>query len=269
MKINRLFSQAKDEHTLSASEIARFSNMPENKLEIWESIDSTNTRAKMLADENREICCVLADTQTAGRGKNGRHFFSPPGAGLYMSIILRTALSPDVCMLLTPYAAVAVVSALRAISPAEPGIKWVNDIYLHGKKVCGILTEPVFSQKKEILSYAIIGIGINIKKQTFPPELSAIASSVENEYSCQINRNRLAGEILRRLQNPSAQQLKDCLPAYRKDQILLGKKITVYRGNEVFPATALGITEEGALLVQTETDTFPVFCGEVTIRPES
>lgn len=253
---------------LCLSEIARFSGVTENTLELHSVIDSTNTRALMLAASGSGVLCVLAEAQTAGRGKQGRSFFSPPGFGLYMSVLIRASLSPEACMLLTPYAAVAVADSLRAVSSAEPKIKWVNDIYLHQKKVCGILTEPVFSSETGLLSHAVVGIGINVAKQRFPDDLCAIASSVENEYDCHVDRSQLAGEILKRLLRiDSEEQLRSCLPAYRKDQLLLGKEITVYRGNETFRAKALAITEEGALLVRDRDGrTFPVFCGEVSVR---
>lgn len=266
-KNNNPNEHPKQSAPLSLSEISRVSGIPENAIELHATIDSTNTRALSLASDGLKITCVLAEQQTAGRGKQGRSFFSPQRSGLYMSVIVRAPLSPDACMLLTPYAAVAVAESLRAVSPADPKIKWVNDIYLNQKKICGILTEPVFSSETGLLAHAVIGIGINVAKQRFPEELRAIASSVENECDCHVDRSRLAGEILSRLKITSKDQLRKCIPAYRKDQLLPGKEITVYRGNESFPATALDVTEDGALLVRDQNgNVIPLFCGEVTIR---
>lgn len=177
---------------------------PEIPVEIrhFGTLPSTNITARTLAAEGAPAwTVVLADSQTAGRGRLNRHFFSPAGTGLYMSIILRSSLPAIQALRITPAAAVSTAEAIEAISGRSAQIKWVNDILLDGKKVCGILTESIVAPESGTFSYAVLGIGINIlpPPDGFPPEISGIAASIAETASDPDElRMRLAAEVLNR-----------------------------------------------------------------------
>ncbi|MDR1131525.1 MAG: biotin--[acetyl-CoA-carboxylase] ligase, partial [Oscillospiraceae bacterium] len=143
--------------------------------------DSTNTQAKKLAaDGARHGTLLLAEEQTAGRGRSGKRFFSPRGLGLYMSVILRPDAATVSPRLVTLAAAVSVCRAVEALTGLEPRIKWVNDVYLDGKKICGILTEAVMDMESGGIDSIIVGVGVNcaVEEAILPPELHGIVGSI-------------------------------------------------------------------------------------------
>ena len=150
--------------------------------EYLEEIDSTNRYVKQLgaagAPEGR---VVIANRQSAGRGRLGRSFFSPGEKGIYMSVLLRPEIELERAVLITSMAAVAVARAIERVSDIPAKIKWVNDIFLNRKKVCGILTESGINAETGKLEYAVLGIGVNVGSMEFPEELKGIATSVSNE----------------------------------------------------------------------------------------
>jgi BirA family biotin operon repressor/biotin-[acetyl-CoA-carboxylase] ligase len=147
--------------------------------------------------------------QSAGRGRLGRSFYSPGDTGLYMSILLRPALQPENAVLITCAAAVAVSNAIREVCGEEVQIKWVNDLFLHQKKVCGILTEASFSAQTNGLDYAVCGIGVNVypPENGFPEELASIAGAVCSAPEEGL-RDRLAAAILRHTENAKNHVMK-------------------------------------------------------------
>ncbi|MBR3691114.1 MAG: biotin--[Clostridia bacterium] len=158
---------------------------------------STNTLAREAGAAGAEAgLVILAGEQTAGRGRLGRSFFSPEGTGLYMSLLLRPHLPPEKVIRITTAAAVAVCRAVEKLTGERPGIKWVNDIFLRGRKVCGILTEAAFDGRAG-LRYAVLGIGINVMppRGGFPPEIADIAGSIFDAYAPGL-RERCAAEVL-------------------------------------------------------------------------
>ena len=168
---------------LSEAEIRRWLKAGELgcELEIHEKLDSTNNRAKALAAAGaKHGMTVIADSQTGGRGRMGRSFFSPEHSGIYMTVILKPAISPDKAGLLTSLAAVAAARAVEKVSGADVKIKWVNDLYAGGKKICGILSEAGLGMETGRLDWAVVGIWINTAKMVFPEDLREIASSVGN-----------------------------------------------------------------------------------------
>lgn len=234
-------------------------------VEYHASLGSTNDRAKELARTGKRNVCVIADAQEKGRGRNGRPFFSPPGCGLYLSVVTE-AREGD---LLTVRAAVAVSGAIGALTGRECGIKWVNDLLLDGKKVCGILAEGVSGcgsgkerERTGKPDAAVLGIGVNLRKTAFPPELAGIATDLESATGVSVGRDALAEAILTRLAEPW--DAADVLGKYRARCVVLGKTVTVRRGNEVFSAKALDVDEAGALLVEAEGRQMRLFSGEVT-----
>lgn len=213
---------------------------------------------------------VIADRQTAGRGRMRRAFFSPGGTGLYMSLLLRPDLSPSNSALITAAAAVAAAEAVEQVSGRFARIKWVNDIHLDGKKVCGILTEGVVGADGR-LQYAVLGIGVNVASPPggFPEELRTIACAVFENGAPEDARARLAAGILTRFHRFQALEERAFLPAYRQRSCVLGRNVQVTLGEEEFPARALSIDDDCRLIVQTERGLLPLCAGEVSIRPMS
>ena len=155
-------------------------------------IDSTNRYLKELAATGApEGTVVIANKQSAGRGRLGRSFFSPEEKGIYMSILLRPEIELERAVLITSMAAVAVARAVERVSTIPAQIKWVNDIFINRKKVCGILTEAGINTEKGSLDYAVLGIGVNVGSMEFPAELKEIATSVSNECGKEVSKNDL------------------------------------------------------------------------------
>lgn len=236
---------------------------------VMEETDSTNNRAKeMAANGVNEKSVVISDSQTGGRGRIGRPFFSPKNRGLYMSILVRPKLSVDYAPLITSYTATAVSKAIEKLTGKEcTQIKWVNDIYINNKKICGILTEAGFDFEGGMLDYAVIGIGINVLGEEFPADIENIATSIEKETGVKLSRNALAAEILNNVYNIENDiHDKSFLEYYRKKSNVLGKSITVYYGNESYDARAVEIDDNAALVVETENGRKTLNSGEVSIK---
>lgn len=212
-------------------------------------LPSTNDVARRLAAEGApEGTVVVADAQSAGRGRRGRQFFSPEG-GVYLSIVLRPTPHTDPGDL-TARAAVAAARAIERCCEATVGIKWVNDLYLNGRKLCGILTEGALSPAGQP-TYAVLGIGINVRGTAFPAELQGIATSLEAE-GYRVERTALIAALLEEWEQAyTALPTHELLAESRRRSVVLGRQITVRRGNEQFPATAVDITDNGHLLVVT------------------
>lgn len=232
------------------------------QLHWFNTIDSTNTAAKKLAKEGAAHGTVLiADAQTAGRGRMGRQFDSQKGSGIYLSVILRPQCPPDQLMHLTCAAGVAMCDAVEQVTGIRPGIKWINDLVLAGRKLGGILTE--LSVDKGLTEYAVIGIGINCNRSAFPPELEQIATSLS------VDRAALAGAMIDRLYDMTA-QLNDkaaIMERYRKDCITLQKTVYVHRTADVLQGTAVDLNDDGGLVVRlADGSLITVSAGEVSVR---
>ncbi len=234
-----------------------------NNITIFENIDSTNNYLKALS-QRRDNSVVIAASQNAGRGRRGRTFYSPEG-GLYMSLLINKNDIFD-SDLITTLAAVSVARAIEKVAPLEAKIKWVNDIFINGKKVCGILAEGLLEESE--LKHIILGIGVNIHKMEFPDELKEIATSLSNEANEDISINHLAAEILNELQielkNMSTLQF---LEESRSRSNILGKEITVIKGEESYQAKALEINNKGNLIIDRNGKLETLFSGEVSIKP--
>ncbi len=244
----------------------RLKNPQAYSFEISKTLPSTNDRAKELAHSGcADNTVILADGQTGGKGRMGRSFFAPHGNGIYMTLILRPNLPIAKVPLITTFTAVAVSRAIKAICGAETQIKWVNDLLINGKKICGILTESSFEQNK--LSYAAIGIGINVTTADFPDELCGIASSIERECGLKLSRSELIAAILNEMESLE-ENLKSgqYLDEYRRRSIVLGREITVIRGDECFTALAEEIDDTGALIVSAAGERKIINSGDVSIR---
>lgn len=241
--------------------------------EYHESIGSTNDRARELhtvLPSDIRFAAVLAGSQSAGRGRFSRSFFSE-GEGLYLSLLLRPSVLPaKYGARITGYTAVKVCEAVEALLPGlSLQIKWVNDLYLGGKKLCGILSEGAISPDGARMDRIVVGIGMNLRDR-LPTELRPIATSLEENGFAVPDRAVLAAEILRRVAADYEEALPhgDYLAAYRKRMFLTGRTVTVLpNGHPAYTATVRGLDENGALLVQTDAGELrTVEAGEVSVR---
>lgn len=228
----------------------------------FDSIDSTNRVAKEFAAENHSLpLLVTAESQTAGRGRLGRSFYSPASTGIYMSLAVGGFSTPADAVFITTAAAVAVTDAIISLTNKTPGIKWVNDIYLEGRKICGILAE---SQKTEEAFAAIVGIGLNMTTKAFPDEISDIAGSLETDIPKEQMIARITGNLLDICRNPSDTSFME---RYKSRSILIGKEIKIYTGGEEKSGKAVGISDSGGLIVETGSGRkITLSSGEITVR---
>ena len=242
----------------------------QNHIHWFDSLDSTNTQAKLMARNGAPHGTVLiAGHQTGGRGRMGRSFHSPAGSGLYLSVILRPASPPDAWMHLTCAAAVAACRAVESACGLLPGIKWTNDLVWNRRKLGGILTELSVLPEN---TAAIIGIGINLTQtpEDFPPELQTMAGSLAMFCRETPSPAKLAADLIRHLQQMDAKLFTDkasILDAYRNNCITLGTDVSIVQGDTVRHAHALTVDEQGALVVRfPDGHTEAVNSGEVSIR---
>ena len=263
------------------------------KIQVFPSLSSTNTVLKQMAEEGaQEGTLLAAETQTQGKGRAGRAFYSPEKTGAYFSILLRPKLAPQNAGQLTVAAAVAAAEAIEALTGQNAKIKWVNDVFVGERKVCGILTEGAIDMETGLLQYAVVGIGINITPPQggFPPELATIAGTIKNESKAPVPidsffdesmgtgafdsfsgdlRNRLIAAVLDRLLDyyeklPEVTFYED----YKSRMFLMGKKILVHNwdGN-VRPARAMDLSPDFGLIVEYEDGTSETLhSGEVSVR---
>lgn len=245
----------------------------QDRILCLDSVDSTNTRLKAMAAQGAPHgSAVIAEQQTSGRGRRGRSFSSPPGMGVYLSVLLRPNCRPEELMHLTCAAAVAVCNAIASVTGLQPGIKWTNDIVLNGKKLVGILTELSLEAESGCVEYAVIGAGINCcqQKSDFPEEIQDIATSLRLAVGKPIDRNAVAAAMLRAMAEMEQHLLTGqaaILADYRQRCITLGKEIALLRGEERRYGTALDVDTQGALLVAfADGHIETVNSGEVSVR---
>lgn len=233
------------------------------KIIVYDTVDSTNNRAKELASLGAAHgTAVIADTQSAGKGRVGRSFASPSGTGLYMSVIIRPEFSIDTAQLITACAACAAAEATEKLCGADVNIKWVNDLYMNGRKICGILTEASLSLENNSLDYAVIGIGVNVRsvRGIFSGELSSAATSVEDETGIKISRNSLCAGILKNLEKQLADvESRAFLEEYRRRELLTGNMITANAGGESIAGKAIAIDDNANLVVRLSDGTVRTF----------
>ncbi len=239
-------------------------------LAVFDEIDSTNLEAKRRALTGAPRCAVIADRQTAGRGRLGRSFYSPSGCGIYTSLLLRPR--PDQLAditLLTTATAVAICRALEKTAGVSAEIKWVNDLYLDGKKICGILTEGVTDFESGMIESVVVGYGVNFRDdENLPDELRPIVGSVFGTASPTVSRNALAAAMLSELL-PLTETLssRSFLEEYRRRSMLLGRDIVFARAGQRYSAVAEGIDEGGGLIVRLPDGTQETLrSGEVSVR---
>lgn len=241
-----------------------------NNIFYKQVVDSTNLWAKEEGQRDALHGSVyVADCQTAGRGRRGRAWESPAGENLYFSLLLRPTFMPDKASMLTLVMAMAVAEAVRSYG-AEAYIKWPNDIVLHGKKLCGILTEMHLQPRGSY--FVVVGVGVNVGKKEFPPEIAHIATSLWAEKNIRINREELLEKILQSFEKfyreftlrGDFNLLRD---AYNDILINRGRTVKVLDPKGEFAGIARGINASGELLVEKENgEVVTVYAGEVSVR---
>lgn len=213
------------------------------KIETVDIIDSTNDEMKRRALQGEgEISLLIAEAQTEGRGTKGRSFFSPDGTGIYMSLLLRPAYTPQQCTLLTTMAAASCAKAIERVSGLKMQIKWVNDLYLGGKKVGGILTQAHLSKGGKAVEWAVVGIGINLSEPEggFPEELKGIATTLGSKDGH--IKNRLISEIVNEFVHYYRSLAeKEFIDEYSERLLGLNEEITVNDGEGEYKGTVIGI----------------------------
>ncbi len=224
--------------------------------------EDMKTKARQGADE---ISVLIADRQTKGKGSKGRQFFSPGGTGCYMSFLLRPAIKPEDCIMLTTMAAVATARAIEKLTDKKAEIKWVNDIYIGGKKTAGILTEGAYTAGDKI-DFAVLGIGINLAVPDggFPEELRDIAGAlgdveIKNELIAEI----ISGFVCLYKNLPDKSYMKE----YRERLFFLGKKVKVVCGDICSEATAIDVDDMCRLLAELDSgETLTLGSGEISLK---
>lgn len=270
--------QNKGYHLLSAPDIMDKTELESIHATEWagceiyyfDSIDSTNTKAKELAEEGHPSgTLVVADRQTAGKGRRGRSWESPTGIGIFMTLMLKPEINPNNASMLTLVAAMATTRAIRRVTGVPAMIKWPNDIVMNGKKVCGILTE--MSAQFDYINHIVIGIGINVHNEDFPEEIAKTASSLYLESRQHIHRASLIEAFLEEFEDVYAEYLKtEDMEGLQKeyDAMLVnrGRQVRVLDPKEPFEGKAMGITKKGELIVDTWESRKLVSSGEVSVR---
>ncbi|MCH5272066.1 MAG: biotin--[acetyl-CoA-carboxylase] ligase [Lachnospiraceae bacterium] len=236
-------------------------------VEVLEETDSTNRVAKEQAQKGAaEGTLFVAKRQSMGKGRFGRSFFAPEG-GIYMSAVLRPEIPADRAVFITTCAAVAVARAIEKETGIKTGIKWVNDIFIDGKKVCGISTEAALDLESGIPEYVILGIGINIEKQALPEDLKGIVACLEEYTKNPVEKSRLIAAVWNEFSGlykklGAAEYMKE----YKERSVLLGREVTVFSAQGSYSAVVRDIDGEGRLLVEHEGVVRTLFSGEVSVK---
>lgn len=236
-----------------------------------ETIDSTNLYARRLGEDGAaEGVLVVADEQTAGKGRSGRHWTTPPGSAIAMSVLLRPRIAPERISMVTLVMGLAVAKAVRELYGLDALIKWPNDVVVNGKKICGILTE--MSAELMAVNYIVIGVGINSNMKEFPEEIRTTATSIALELGRDVNRARLIAEVMKHFEILyrgflETSDLSRIMSDYNAILVNIGRRVRVLEPGNEYSAQALGIDRNGRLLVRTDEGAVrDVYAGEVSVR---
>ena len=264
-------------NALTEREVRRFlgdTMLLGRELHCLDTVDSTNTYAKKLALSGAaDGTVVIANNQTAGRGRMGRSFQSPRDKGIYLSVLLRPALTPDKLMPVTAMAGVAVCNAVEQVCGVRPGLKWPNDPVIGSRKLCGILTEVSLEGETGRVQYLVLGIGINVShtQEDFSPDVAQIATSLEAYLGRSVSRPELAAALIREIERLYLTllvgDLGEYLEYYRGNCVNLGKTVQLLGTDTREVVTAVDIDPEFGLVVRGEDGREKVVrSGEVSVR---
>lgn len=237
------------------------SMLPGAAVVAYRVTDSTNTRAIELAKSIDGNILVAAEEQTNGKGRQGKSFYSPAESGVYFSIVIHPQGTLNDVVFVTSAASVAVAKTIEEMTDIDPQIKWVNDIYVGGKKVCGILVQSIVKSGR--VDGLCVGIGVNISTTDFPDEFSSRAGALGRE----IDRNIFVAKVAEKL-IAFADNIDDrtYLDYYRKKSCVIGREIKYYKNNVEHFAKAVGIDDDAKLIVEENGETKKLSSGEITVR---
>ena len=214
---------------------------------------------------------MIADEQTAGRGRSGRHWVTPPGTAIAFTLLLKPDIPPSRISMVTLVMGLAVCSAIRRLTGLDAGIKWPNDVVIDGRKVCGILTE--MSAEMDGVHYIVIGTGINTNLTSFPDEIKDVATSLQIQLGHPVDRAEVLVEVIELFEEYYEKFEKDgdlssLQDIYNEALLNRGRKVRVLDPKGEYTGRALGIDPEGKLLVERDDDgeTVKVWSGEVSVR---
>ena len=237
----------------------------------FDTIDSTNTKAQELAEKGYPSgTLVVADKQESGKGRRGRSWVSPSGTGIFMTLMIKPDINPNNASMLTLVAALAVAKAITSVTGEEALIKWPNDIVVNSKKVCGILTE--MNAQFDYINHIVVGIGINVHNESFPDEISQMASSLMIEAGGKrFHRAQIIAETMSYFEQYydtflKTQDLSALVREYDELLVNMNKAVRVLDPKEPFDGKAMGITPKGELIVDTWESRKLVSSGEVSVR---
>ena len=255
-------------HELESRMDTRWAGHP---VTYYDVLDSTNLRAKLDAENGApQGALVVADMQTAGRGRRGRSWSSPAGTNIYFTLILKPDFAPDKASMLTLVMAMAVATGITEVCGIKTHIKWPNDIVINGKKVCGMLTE--LSVQQDYIQHVVIGVGINVGLQEFPEEVAATAGCLQEICGRKISRAELVANVMHAFEEcydmfAATGDLSGLKERYEKLLVNRGREVRVLDPKGEFQGIARGIDELGELLVEREGGFVEsVYAGEVSVR---
>ena len=248
--------------TLNA-QLVEMALMP-RPVRYYETVESTNqAAAEWLQAGAAHGAAVVADEQTAGRGRQGRTWHTPPGVAVAVSVVLRDVL-PEHLAAVNAAATLAVTSTLQILQIADVSIKWANDVLVNGRKISGVLPEPIWNG--DTLTGVVLGMGVNVRNDFSGTPLAEIATSIEACKQEPVDRAAVLAVLLFELDKYLAQLGKPQLwEAYRAQMTMLGEEVTLAAGDERLTGRAVDVTEEGALLVEVEGELVQAFAGDVTV----
>ncbi len=269
---NRGYSLEAGSALLSPQSVGQYCAVPGLAVQVEPSVTSTNDVLRQQAEAGApEGTVLIAAEQTAGKGRRGHSFYSPPDTGLYLSLLLRPKLEAKDALSLTTCAAAAVALAIEDCAGIDAGIKWVNDVFCRGKKVCGILTEAALDLESGGLQYAVVGLGVNLfpPEGGYPPALADIMGAVFDARPQGLEaRSQLAGRILERF-FAFYERIgeKPFFADYKKRSFLLGREVEVLERGLVRPAVALDLEPDFSLRVREADGTVRALSsGEVRVK---
>jgi len=237
----------------------------------FDTIDSTNIKAQELAEKGYQSgTLVVADKQESGKGRRGRSWVSPSGTGIFMTLMIKPDINPNNASMLTLVAALAVAKAITSVTGEEALIKWPNDIVVNSKKVCGILTE--MNAQFDYINHIVVGIGINVHNESFPEEISQMASSLMIEAGGKrFHRAQIIADTMSYFEQYydtflKTQDLSALVREYDELLVNRNKSVRVLDPKEPFDGKAMGITPKGELIVDTWESRKLVSSGEVSVR---
>lgn len=242
-----------------------------HKICFLNEVDSTNEEAKRLALAGAPSGTVVAaEEQLNGKGRRGHQWISPSGQSAYFTILLRPEMEASHASMLTLVAALAVAKGIEEVSGLHASIKWPNDLVLHGKKICGILTE--MSTDMEYINYVVIGIGININTPSFAKEINDIATSLMIEAEHEISRAGIIAKVIEAMEHcyeifMETQDMTGLMSEYNSRLVNVGREVKIVKKDSEMVRKAVGIDDAGGLIVEDETGTRQIIIsGEVSVR---